>query len=213
MNCKIKETAPLKRRLLLITCLILLLFCCATSFAMYWRILELKRNGTYGMNNVQHNITLLTKTINDTWLYDGNIIYGEKLGNREEDEYSFSLNCFSDVDRVLICRISENDCESCVNYLLGVINSFACDSTFNLKMAVWGKYSRMGLKILQQRAALDENIKVYCVPNTILPIDDQNSPYVFVIDKDFRVSNVYVPNRMNQKLTDVYFELLKHKYQ
>jgi hypothetical protein len=46
-----------------------------------------------------------------------------------------------------------------------------------------------------------------------IPLESLNFPYFFVVDKNFKVTNVFYPLTSMPELTEDYFRVLKNKYQ
>lgn len=189
---------------------------CLITIAMYCKVSVLKTNMIEGDKSValtQDVYSILTKTIYDAWLYDGLQMDDSYLIDSENENFDSYKDYFLEKDQLLVCRISENHCESCVDYILGKINALSSDSTFNMGIIVMGEYSKMALKILSQKLSLNSKIELRSVVGTILPVDDIGFPYMFVVDGYNNVSNVYAPDKRYSQLTDAYFELLKNRYQ
>ena len=56
-----------------------------------------------------------------------------------------------------------------------------------------------------------EKYSFYNVPDALMPLDEKNNPYYFVLDNSLRVFDVFTPDKMDPTMTDAYFELLSQK--
>lgn len=214
-NKKTDRSKNDKSRLTLIVFIVLPLFMCVTSFAMYRKVSLLKNemDGVQESGMTKDRFSLLSRSIYDAWSNDGYKINPEFLNITNTNSLDSYSDFFAENKQLLICRISENNCESCVDYMLNEINALSSDTTFNMGIVVMGEYTNMALKILCQQQSLSSDIKTYSVIGPLLPIEEQGFPYFFVMDRDYRVSNVFSPDKKTQQLTDAYFKLLKKKYQ
>ena len=119
----------------------------------------------------------------------------------------------SEEDFFIVCRISEYDCEQCVNYSVQKLMENVNDSTLNMKVLLFGQYNNeISLKIQAEFFSELGEMTCYYVPYLNLPLDERRVPYYFVLNKDMNVTDVFAPDRMTSKLTDIYFSEINKKW-
>ena len=55
-------------------------------------------------------------------------------------------------------------------------------------------------------------IKKLNIVNMELPIDAAGVPHYFILDKDMKIHDMFVPDRLNPAVTDVYLERIVQKW-
>ena len=58
----------------------------------------------------------------------------------------------------------------------------------------------------------ENEMKKLNVSNMELPIDAAGVPHYFILDKDMKIHDVFVPDRLNPAVTDVYLERIVQKW-
>lgn len=52
------------------------------------------------------------------------------------------------------------------------------------------------------------SFNVYCVKDSILPLDEINTPYLFLLNKDHKVSHVFIPRKEMHQSTLNYLNVI-----
>lgn len=112
---------------------------------------------------------------------------------------------------MLVCRFSEMDCESCINYSINTLlqwsNRIGKDNILFL-----GTYRNN--KIFNRQKPL-YGIDTLITVNTDgvnLSAEDLGHPYYFILDSTLRVLNVFLPNKETPSIDNRYLELVCEKY-
>ena len=117
-------------------------------------------------------------------------------------------------NHLLVCRISQNTCEACVSYAIEKAVEFLNNDSINIGLAVFGQYSDdRTLKIYGDNHSHCDDLRYYNVKELNIPVDDFGKPFYFVVNRDMVVSDVFVPEQISPDFTDMYFEILKNKWQ
>jgi hypothetical protein len=114
-------------------------------------------------------------------------------------------------DKLLVCRFSEYNCESCVDYaiksiqasvaLIGKENILFLGSYKNNR--IFNKHKPLyGIDSLNVRNIFDLNI----------PAEKLGYPYYFVIDSTFRLLNIFIPDKGTPQITKNYLELTQKRF-
>lgn len=117
------------------------------------------------------------------------------------------------VDRILVCRISQYYCESCVNYAIKRVVSAMSDSLINMPLAVFGMYENdLSLKIISNQYNKSNGVVYYKTSALNLPMEQHGSPYCFVLDRSLRVSDVFTFDKIDSVRNDSYFRIISKKW-
>ena len=167
------------KNLVLYTFIFVSLLLNISSLIIYRRISVLKDNLIANNNNksTKQNVSLLTKTVYDSWENDG-LKFNSHLLYRTPSKDSIMIKNFFSNNKVLICRISELYCSSCVEYVLDIIESLSNDTSFKMKIMILGQYNDLSLKILQQQHSFGNDVLSLSIEDSILPLDKYKYPYL-----------------------------------
>ena len=117
---------------------------------------------------------------------------------------NFDSQLFGEKDLLLVLRIHENNCNDCVKQSLIYLNDIIKekrDTSFNIAIST----SYNNLDILRQ----DFDVKFLPVQQDIqlnLDIDFTSQPYVFLVSRNGRVSNIFVPEFDSMELFVAYLQ-------
>lgn len=114
-------------------------------------------------------------------------------------------------DLYLVMRYNQLDCEACVEFAYSKLVEHGLDVN-GIEVLVMKDKST----ILNQHApdipAGEDNFKRMDYINMTLPIDAACVPHYFILDKNMVVHDMFVPDRMNQEITDKYLEMVVDKW-
>lgn len=160
------------------------------STLVYFRLDALAKDNTYANLQESNNYQLN---------YQRNIMYfqlyseGTKLNHllllKNEKADSLLINTITGSPK-LVLRYSELNCQSCVDAMLTQIQSNSNISNENILLLA---YYKNPAYLYQFKRMNQLQLPVYSIKNTGLPPDTLNLPYFYLLDKDLRVSNVYIP--------------------
>lgn len=124
-----------------------------------------------------------------------------------------ACDLFSDgAKRYLVCRISQYDCDACTDYALEKLVSIKTED-YGAKALVLANYSSgKNVDIIRQRHSAVKQIEFYRMEDVNLPAEQAGMPYYFILDKDMKINDVFIPDRMLPEMTSKYFEKLRDKY-
>lgn len=116
-------------------------------------------------------------------------------------------------DRILVCRISQYYCRSCVDYAIKRIVSAMSDSLIDMPLAVFGIYENdLSLKIIGEQHKKSNRIVYYNTSALNLPMEKHGYPYCFVLDPSLSVSDVFILDRIDSVRNDSYFRTISKKW-
>lgn len=157
---------------------------------------------------------LMTLSISDLLGNDGLDLKGLYLRDILSHEVIDSDELFNDsIDRILVCRISQLYCESCITYAIEKAISVKNDSIIDMPLVIMGSYENdLSLKIIRDSHSKCDSLKYYNTPELNLPIEEHGYPYFMVVDSDLKVSDVFTPNKSYPEFTDRYFRFVSNKW-
>jgi len=134
----------------------------------------------------------------------------------EIDEHLLSLNqslvlgnLLKEKSQLAVLRISDQNCSLCVETELEEIEKLQQVLPEHRVVVLASFENKRGLKILT------EGLKKIGTPifsvrfdKVHLPIEEANIPYYFVLNRDWTVSNIFIPKRSFPDLTNTYFSVL-----
>lgn len=124
--------------------------------------------------------------------------------------YDFSDLFKSQTNKILICRFSELDCENCINHAIETLKSKAGIETSSIAFLCSYRNSAMLSKMIEYYQL--DSYKVYNTKLTITPIDEWGKPYYFIIDSNLTISDIIIPEKINNEIQELYFNNLKQKH-
>jgi len=113
--------------------------------------------------------------------------------------------------RILICRFSEMDCESCINYSIKTLLDCSNMAEKN-NILFLGTYRNN--KIFNRHKPLYgiDTLNTLNTTKIDLPIEDLGYPYYMVLDSALQVLNVYIPNKGTPAIDRKYINLIYGRY-
>lgn len=100
----------------------------------------------------------------------------------------------------IVVRFSQNNCQSCISTLMALFHKLNMKNvTFFINYA-----NEHFLDDLKKYKVQSRFFKVGMMP---LPIDSLNLPYCFIVDREMKVSNIFIPNIEYLDQTIQYFEM------
>lgn len=99
----------------------------------------------------------------------------------------------------LILRYSMSNCTDCIKYILDVMknNTHLLNA---VDVNIFGNFQYARDAYVYKKVN-NLSFNVYCVKDSILPLDEINTPYLFLLNKDHKVSHVFIPRKeMHQSI-------------
>lgn len=174
----------------------------------------------YKKNTIIHLNSLLQST-DELMTLHANFITGIENSNIQLEDVitKDSLNVMLPLDSVfrknqseiLVCRFSEMDCESCINYSINTLlqwsNKIGKDNILFL-----GTYRNNKIFNKQKPLYGIDTLNTVNVDAINLPVEDCGHPYYFILDSTLRVLNVFLPNKGTPSIDNKYLESTCKKY-
>lgn len=107
---------------------------------------------------------------------------------------------------MVILRISEANCISCVQMFNEILNS-EMDEMINRVIYICD-YST-NKKILFYKKMLNIRMPIYISMDLKIPIEKENKPYLFVLNKDMEMSKIYFPINGESEMSREYLQIIK----
>lgn len=112
---------------------------------------------------------------------------------------------------ILFIRFSELNCSECVAYILNKARRLSKENGYMDKIVLLASYQeKRNLKIQIKEMRL--NFPVYLIDKLKMPCEEANYPYCFVADQSMKACHVFIPDKSEPKLTNLYFELIYLRY-
>ena len=129
----------------------------------------------------------------------------------EKVELPLSSQFNDSVSHYFVMRYNEYDCEACVEYAYQkMAEVFANEKDVDIMVI---KNMVANQQSTSMELAYGKNtIKKLDIVNMELPIDAAGVPHYFILDKDMKIHDMFVPDRLNPAVTDVYLERIVQKW-
>lgn len=152
-----------------------------------------KANFGFGIENSEYKLT--------------NILLKDSLNN------TFPLDslCKQSSKRLLICRFSELNCESCVNFAINNILQ-NIDSIGKENILFMGEFKNNKLFNKRKVAYGINNLRVFNSNSLKIPAENLGYPYYFIIDSSRIIHNVFVPDKGMPHISSRYLNLIQKRY-
>lgn len=109
--------------------------------------------------------------------------------------------------RYLALFISSDDCGACVDFSLNQIRKIASQLKEKKILIFASKYQLRDLFILAKSINIDAQI--LSIDKTGLPIEKENIPFIFLIDKELKPTHLFIPRKEIPDQTDLYFKKIR----
>lgn len=113
--------------------------------------------------------------------------------------------------KLLVCRFSEMYCSSCVDYAIKNVLQWS-DSIGMENLLFLGTYKNN--KIFEKHKTLYgiEKFEVENIDVVNLPIEDTGFPYYFILDDEFNVLNVHIPEKSAPNIDYNYLRKIRERF-
>lgn len=161
--------------------------------------------GSFGME--QNRLNYLQSSISIGHRY-GNIILENQI-------VTDTLNITDNLTRIvadgpiLVLRIKEGQCQSCVIFSMLKLETFFRESPLNI--VVLANYHDLNSLKIANRVMNRNKTPFYNVRDFGV-LDELNAPYFFILEKDLSITNVFVPEKAFPDVTNQYFDAIKYNF-
>lgn len=114
-------------------------------------------------------------------------------------------------NKLLVCRISDMYCESCVDYSIKRIMQWS-DSIGKDNILFLGAYRNNKLFNKQKKIYGINTFTTVNVSSFNLPVEELGFPYYFVLDSALNVFNVSIPDKSAPNIDYRYFQRIHEKF-
>jgi len=157
---------------------------------VYFRIMALGKDSNYKNRNEAYTNQLdYQKNIMNFQLFSEGTRLDPSLSLKSEKSDSQLLHNVLDRTK-LVLRYSELNCQTCVDAMLTQLLN---NEKFNTSNCILLAYYRNPAYLYQFMRINRLQLPVYSIKSTGLLPDTLNIPYFYLLDKDLRVSNVFIP--------------------
>lgn len=120
---------------------------------------------------------------------------------------SIALSQLKKKKNTLVLRYSYLNCRSCVDNAIARLLEFT-NQNDDIDVLLLGSYqNNKDLKIFKQ---INKNVaNVYMIKHLEVPIEDENIPYLFILDEDMQILDLFIPRKEIPELTREYLEKIK----
>lgn len=123
----------------------------------------------------------------------------------------FSISSLVDNDTKLFFRFKETNCIICVNKFMEVLKNIPDSFPIEHLVILCGYENFHEYRVFVTKNNM--KMKVFNIdelPNLI--VEEINEPYFFVLNKNLRIQNIYIPDKNNAENVNRYLSCLKGKY-
>lgn len=110
---------------------------------------------------------------------------------------------------VLVLRYHEGNCQECVVFGLSKMNSFSKGK--KIQSVVLPRYNEMYPFKMSNQKLNSHSLPFYNCQEDFL-LDNQNTPYFFILDTDLNVNAIFIPDKVYPKVTDQYLETIYDRF-
>ncbi len=126
-----------------------------------------------------------------------------------KEETPFRLFDIIANEPVLVLRFSEFNCNACVDFLTNQIKENFVDYLTNPKIVLIydSETMRLPQNIFEKPVFLTQKKNLLG-----LPMEKFNTPFMFILDKDMKAEQFFVPEMAMPELTNKYLTIIKRRY-
>lgn len=170
-----------------------------------------KKNNEILLSNAERKIENIMERY-DISLYQSyrtnGIILDDIYLTDTNNEKSKLSKLFINRDIILVCRFSEHHCDECTAYsIIKLINHL---DMLGLKNVVFlGSYENS-----KHASVITSNyscVETYNIQSLNISVEEIHHPYYFTVDRNLRISDVFIPDRSFPHLTNRYLEIVNNK--
>lgn len=197
-------------KFLLIVAVVLLLMNVALSIS-YWQYKGQASFRLYALQSDMKGLIPLQENWESAMENDGYRLEGIQGKDADQNLVGLDEVFLKGRDRILVCRFSELDCESCIDY--AIMNAKKYGNRIGVENILYlGSYRNNRIFNRQKEMYGMDSCRTLNVAILGLPIEDLGRPYYFVLDRSLSVSNVFIPNKATHGMLDSYFNMLYDRY-
>jgi len=189
-----------------IICLVLLLINIYILFNLYIynKKTEIERNA---FNNKINTLFYQNILLKESLLHSiqGICTLPEKMMVYNESNDCISLKSLKRKKRSLILRYSHLSCKPCVDAIIACVKQFA-EQNNQIEILLFSSY-RFEKDLRDFKRMNKIFTEVYNVKYLDIPIEKENIPYIFIMDKNMNVFDFFIPQKDMLELTEQYIVL------
>ena len=148
---------------------------------------------------------LLIGKIMDPYLYDNKYI-SSKL--RVEDTKENKMKIIEIVtENTLVMWFKNEHCEQCISETLMLLNNFFEKKVAKISFVILtDKDNKRRMLISKEFETL--KIPVFFIDDNLKELDNLNSPALFILKKDMKIENFFIPDKSLPRLTNQYLNII-----
>ena len=202
----------MKEKIFLILIIISLLAINAFTLVRFYQLKQQKSEGEEIKHNKESDelnsymVNFSTNILNSNFQLN-NILVRDSLNNTIPLKTAFNYG----QKQILVCRFSKMHCESCVNFAIQNFRNWV-DSIGIKNVLFLGNYHSN--KIFNREKPLYgiQGMNVYNAFELKIPAEELGYPYYFILDRNLRISNVFVPDKAAPEITNRYLKNIQSKF-
>jgi len=114
----------------------------------------------------------------------------------------------------LVIRYKQSNCRVCINAELDVLSKNA--SLISDEICIIASYDKFRGVFTEKRKLLKKGLKdveIYLLKEELnIPLEKQNTPYYFYTNSNLIVSNLFIPEKENPQLSNIYLKFFIKNY-
>lgn len=122
---------------------------------------------------------------------------------------SIPLSQLKKKEKTLVLRYSSFSCTPCVDSAVELIKNFIKENP-NIDVLLIGTYG-LAQELRRFKRTNGLLTQVYHVNSLKLPIEKENIPYLFILDKDMKVIDIFIPRKELLEQTANYLKQIKEQ--
>lgn len=111
---------------------------------------------------------------------------------------------------ILICRFSKHHCESCVDHSIKMILNR--NNKMNMSRILFmGNYGNIILFKREMSLYANKEMRISNASTIDIPAEDIGYPYYLIVDKDLKITDIFVPQKDTPQFTNSFLKLANEK--
>lgn len=117
---------------------------------------------------------------------------------------------FNKQQYVVVYRYHDTDCEACIHFGMIKLKKLSQHIGNNKIIILVKTPSKRTIELAHN--VYNINFPIYIVDSLPIHLDQFNIPYLFILDKDMQINNLFIPDKTIPKFTDKYINEIQNKY-
>lgn len=129
----------------------------------------------------------------------------------DENGIRFKISDLCDNNAKLICYFSDQNCDACLKHVMVYLKDFTHSVGENNLLLLTSFQKKRDVVLLKRNYNIKNKLYKVTKGSIGIPLEHNNTPFIFIVDNDYCVKNLFIPEKKLPQLTENYFYLMKQK--